>query len=549
MSARVALVLSLALVAGCSSYDPEALRAGKEYDALRPLEGPAQAHRILIVPVDEARVEGDAKAELRGSMRFDARAFEAELQTALERVFGKGDPKSPQIAIADSQGDPADQAFQDGYDLVVRARIKRWDATFLETNGWWYPNALFLAWYFWPIGPHWVIADEVYGVDCELSLDVFSAGSERSLPLRDRHRRVVVRSEPGADQSDSNVPPPAPSLALSDLQRGLDWFGTWDSGDLDPDQWQSVGTLIEPYARRHAAVRVGLAVRDAVDAFEAKSPTERRKLLAATHAVVVGVSAYPDAPCQWADKDAEAFSKLLTGELAKLPPEGEAGEPLDDEDTPEGRKRRRWAPEKNVALLVNGQAKPLAIKNALEAMIPRAQPQDRLVVYFAGRGERLSGKKTWLEALALHPYGGGPPITLAELSKLVNNVPAQHRLIVLDVDFNPGQRGAGKKPAKQPSSLVGRVRKAFLDGAESGAVILATSLGRDEEVQSYEEQGLLTQYLIKGLQGAADRDGDGLSYEDLTDYLTRHVVHLSEVALASPQRPTVVTQGVLELDR
>jgi hypothetical protein len=59
----------------------------------------------------------------------------------------------------------------------------------------------------------------------------------------------------------------------------------------------------------------------------------------------------------------------------------------------------------------------------------------------------------------------------------------------------------------------------------------------------------LTQYVVRGLQGAADQGGDGLSYEDLGAYLTRHVLNLSEVALPKPQRPRVIAVSPRDLIR
>ncbi|RMG19182.1 MAG: hypothetical protein D6731_00205 [Planctomycetota bacterium] len=534
MGRTLAAALAAVLAAGgsgCSSYDPGALARGEEFSVLEPLAGKGGRHRVLVAPVRDARGEAEP-AELRSAMRLDAPALAAELRRALERVFPGGD--EPSVEVADPTLPAAEQAWEGGYDLVLEARVRRWDAVFLDTNGWWLPNALFLAWYFWPIGPHWVIADELYGVDCDLELSLLSAGSERPLPLREPERRVRVRSlapdeEESAGAADELLAPPR--LALDDLDRGLDLFGTWTPGDLDEEQWSQVGTLLEPIARRHAAVRGAAAVAKAVARFDRLDEREKERLLAATHAVVVGVSAYAE-PCAGADADAEAFAALLAGDVPALGPDGR---PLDPQPP---REERRWAPPKNVALLLNGQARCANVLEALERVAARAQPQDQVVFYFAGRGLRRSDG-----ALALLPGGGDEqPLLLSDLAAALRRVPARRRLVVFDADFQAGARGVGPRsgpPAGWPEAL----RELFLADASAGALVVATSLAADEEAQADAGHGLLTRYLVEGLAGAADADADGLSYADLDRYLQERVVNYSEVACERPQRPRLLSLG------
>jgi hypothetical protein len=540
---RIASLLVVACVAGgtgCSSF-PD-LKAGVEFDALKPFFGAAKGHRILIAPVIEERASREGLSKERGEMRLEGPEFQRELIRALERIVGEqGSDGKPVVRVAEAAGSAAEQAWQEGYDLIVEARVRRWDATFVETNGWWFPNALFLGWYFWPIGPQWLIADEVYGVDCEVTLSVLSASSERPLPMRAEHRQITIRANEGDDDAERDRLDvlAAPRFAFDDLDRGLDLFGTWFTGDLDADQWDQVGGILEPYARRSAALRIAARVADAVARFDSLTDEEKEETLAATHALVVGISGYEDA-CVGADQDAEEFALLLTGELPRLLPEGVAGEVA--EDAP----RVLFAPTKNVRKLINGRATGQAIRDGLEAIRTRAMPQDILVFFFAGRGVRMPGK-AGLEGLGLIPHGESEAIPLPELAAALQEIPSRRRVVVLDVDFEQGQRGRGSgDPLSQLDALL---REAFLKGARGGAVVLAGAPEPGEEVQAYEERGLLTQYVVRGLQGAADQGGDGLSYEDLGAYLTRHVLNLSEVALPKPQRPRVIAVSPRDLIR
>jgi hypothetical protein len=541
--APLALTLLLAL-GGCSSVDHDDLAEKTELAALEPFAGQGGGHRILVAGVYDAAGASEAspdeddeddKETLRGPMELEARALERELVDALGRIFPDVDGRRG-VAVADDPEQAAAQAWREGYDLLLRVHVERWDAAFLENNGWWIPNAFLIGIYFWPIGPQWWIADEVYGVDCALRVELVSAASERSLPLLERERRVLLKSSSGDADPDTGLLLQPPAHDLNDLQRGLDWFGTWSSS-RDADQWGQIGSNLEPYARRHAAVEVTGVVGKAVGRFDAMTGDEREAVLSATHAVVVGVSSYKT-PCLAADADADLVARLLAGELADVPPDGSLDDATDGAFVGRSVEERRWAPAKNVHHLVNGRASREGIVSALEQVRERARPEDRLVVSFAGRGARLT-KGEGLGRFAFVPFGDRP-LSLSRLAELVTAVPARRRLVIFDVDFGPGERGWGKQRVSMPAGFEEALRAAFLEGASSGAVVLATSLGRGEGVQAYEGQGLLTQTLVRALRGAADEGGDGLSYADLSAYLERHVVHLSEVALARPQRPLVV---------
>ena len=109
-----------------------------------------------------------------------------------------------------------------------------------------------------------------------------------------------------------------------------------------------------------------------------------------------------------------------------------------------------------------------------------------------------------------------------------------------DADGVAGPRGPAGRDLEVPN-LDALLRDAFLQGIASGGVVLATVPGRETQAHVYDEQGLLTQYLLRGLAGEADEGGDGLTFDDLNTYLNRFVVNLSEVAMPSPQRPLVVS--------
>ena len=510
--ARALAGAAIVFCLGCSSYDPAHLARGAEFDALQQLwpEG-VSGHRVLVLaPADVREIEPQpANVEppespadpddpaSRYAMPLDASPLVDELRTALGLVLEGGEG-----AVEVAHGLDREEALRRAYEagsstLVLRIEVRRWDAVFLDTTAAWYPNALLLGWLMWPVGPQWWIADEVYGLDCEVAVEVLGVASERALPGLSS-RVIPCRSLlPNEEESvDPSRVVETPRLALDDIERGVDLLGTWDAGNLDPDQWEKVTTILEPYARRTTAVRVAAAVAEGIRSLQGLSRAESDAKLASRHALVVGVSASTP-PCLGADSDARAMSELMRGELAPLAGDGSVVESATTTEL------ALTTPAKNVVDLVNERATCAALLAELKRIEVRAAPRDTVVLYFAGRGgqTRAAGAAGYV----LHLEDG--TISLAELGSALQRIPARRRLVVIDADFAQGPRGtAGRRTAPR---LGGLLKGALLSGADEGAVVLATRLTPSERVQLYEEQGLLTHFLLRGLRGQADAGGDG----------------------------------------
>jgi hypothetical protein len=527
---RCALLTLLLLASGCSSYDHRQLQEDDgAFVALREAWGTGDpTASVLVAPFVIQPPEVTDEETLSGPIRFDPEAFMPELTRALGEVFGQ-----VEVAKQTSPELVRSEAWERELDYVLTVTVSRWHAEFVETNGWWWPNALLIGWYFWPIGPQWLIADEEYGVDLVLSLRLERVASETPLPGLGQ-RLVEVRTVGAGEEVGALEVIPAPQIALNDLDRGLDLLGTWISGSLETDQWEHVGEWVGPYARRVAAVRTAAALAEGVQAFDGLSPEEKAQVLegmATTHALVIGVSDYDGERCLAAAEDAERVAVLLRGELPALDAAGEASA-----------ERRPWAPQKNVVLLKNNQASVAAIESQLAMFQRRAEPQDTVVVYFAGRGAQVG---PGVEGMSLRTLDGAGGISLSRLGAALRAVPARRRLVLVDADFRSGPRGsAGGQPTPDVADLPRLLRDELLQGAEDGVVVLATNLEEDVRVQTFqaedEPSGLLTLFLLRGLRGEADRGGDGMTREDLADYLRRNVENLSSVALEAPQRPLVV---------
>lgn len=512
MRSALPLLAVLAALTGCSSYDPALLPPVSELRALPRV----REHRIVVLP--PAAPPAAPEAELRGPMTFDPARLQGELVDALRQVV---EASEGQVAVVAARSpEEARSLWEDGYDVVLRARALRWDAAFLGTNGWWYPNAFFLAWYFFPVGPQWLLADERYGVACELEVTCELAGSERPLPgLAARRLEVATPAEPPADDDAAPAWRRAPpAFDLDDTQRGIDLFGTYTPGDLDPDQWEQVGTLLGPFAYRHAALRLADAVAEALPRFDALPAAERRAAAATLHAVTIGVTDYeaPTAACAGAADDARRLADVLARAGA------DGGAPL--------------APAKNVLTLVNRDATGATLDEALSRLRARVRPDDALLVSFSGRGWRTPGGAD--EALVL---ADGARRAVRDLLAALRDVPVARRVLVLDVDFGGGPRAvddlgeAGRALAPDLLALMG----------DEDVVVLATGGAPDEQAQPYEDEtgalgGLLSTFLVRALAGEADTGGDGLTIGDLAAYLDQRAPHVA-LTLPRPQRPRVLT--------
>ena len=522
------LLIPLVCVAlGCSSYEPNPQASERELQQLEDRYGATRARSVLVIPVQEPGLSPPDPESQRGLMELDRRSFQQALVDSLAQVL---DPQQRvEVAPVSSSSAPG-YALAHAFDVVLSVDVTRFNAQFLDTTGWWYPNALFVGWYFWPIGS-WLIADERFGVDCAAAVSLLDTHSERPVGDLQRARVEVVSKADDTGAGDSVVPPP--DYVLSDSERGLDFFGTWFPGDLDPDQWETVGSLLRPVAERHLALQVAARVADALDRDAALSEVDRERRFATTQAVVIGLSEYVDAPCVGAKADAEAVAALLQGEGTALDASGAEVGPL-----------QPWLPRKNVTLLLNTQASTSAIASTLAAAAGRSRREDTLFFYAAGRGRIVQGPQG-AELELVDPQGAGTQIS--QLAAQVEGCAAKRRVFVFDVDFVGGPRGlpgAGAPPDRD--ALLAQLRTLFHPEGE-GAVVLASSLGPEERVQTYaidagSERGVLTHYLLRCLRGEGDPGQDGLTWDDVSTYLDGYVFNLSEVALSHPQRPLVVAQ-------
>lgn len=198
-------------------------------------------------------------------------------------------------------------------------------------------------------------------------------------------------------------------------------------------------------------------------------------------ALIIGINTYSTAPLSYARHDAEAIQKVLIDKFN--------------------------FPEENTLLLADEKATRSAI---IETFLNFAQghidPNDRILVFFAGHGYTHSGKRG--EVGYLVPVDGAPDnlaslIRWDELTRNGDLIPAKHILFIMDACY--GGLAITRSPG--PGSM------RFLKNMLQRFARQVITAGKADEVVAdaggpIPEHSVFTGHLLQGLQGnAATPDG------------------------------------------
>jgi hypothetical protein len=229
-----------------------------------------------------------------------------------------------------------------------------------------------------------------------------------------------------------------------------------------------------------------------------------------SYALVVGISKYAHLPqnaqLQFPDQDAESVYTVL------ISPEG------------------GQFPAENVHKLIDGQATLENIRHELEVWLPSVtRPDDRVIVYFAGHGFVSNG------TAYIAPYD-------IDLSNIASTA---YPMESLGKDIGTHINGKWKvlitdschSGAITPEADRSTVNRTLLDLDKS---LFSITASRDRE-QSFESDkwggghGIFTYYVVKGLEGEADTNGDGIvTADELAEYVHTNVRDATNAA----QNPT-----------
>ncbi len=239
-------------------------------------------------------------------------------------------------------------------------------------------------------------------------------------------------------------------------------------------------------------------------------PEPGKVVIPRSYALVIGISKYknlpPEQQLRFAERDAQAMYSILI--------------------SPEGGNFRA----ENVHRLIGPDATLANLKRELEEWLPSvARPEDRVLVYFAGHGFVVDGTPY------LAPYDfevndvPGTAYPMEQLGKVFGaKIQAKWKVLLTD---------SCHSGAITPEAAARTINRSLLDLSTS---IFSLTASRDRE-RSFESEdwggghGIFTYYVVRGMEGAADENGDGIvTADELAEYVHRNV----REATGGRQNPT-----------
>lgn len=228
-----------------------------------------------------------------------------------------------------------------------------------------------------------------------------------------------------------------------------------------------------------------------------------------SYALVIGIAHYKNLPqseqLRYPDRDAESvYTVLISPEGGQFPPD-------------------------HVHKLINSQATLANIKYQLETWLPKVtKPDDRVLIYFAGHGFISKG------VAYLAPYDlnlshiSGSALPMDELGKDIGGrIKGKWKVLLTD---------ACHSGAITPEDNLTGVNHQLINLNQS---LFSLTASRDRE-QSFESpkwgggHGIFTYYVVKGLEGQADANGDGIVTADELDEYVRENVRNATNDLQNP---------------
>lgn len=260
---------------------------------------------------------------------------------------------------------------------------------------------------------------------------------------------------------------------------------------------------------------------------EEAEPEELQQLRNQVFAVVIGISRYEHpgiTPLKYADRDAQSFVDYLQRPIAK---------------------GGRGVPRENVLLLRNEEATYRQIRYALFEFSKQSVRDDIFIIFFAGHGtaDPLRPNLYYFLPFDSDPKSlGSTALPQADINFALNNYVGAGKVI----GFFDACHGAAVSEA-----LAGRDAE---DSVSIGRFLYETAAAKEGRLlfsasevyeKSYEAprwgggHGVFTWYLIKGIEGAADRDNDRfVKLGELVDYVSDKVQRDTE----NQQHPTALGQ-------
>jgi WD40 repeat protein/uncharacterized caspase-like protein/uncharacterized protein YgiM (DUF1202 family) len=225
-------------------------------------------------------------------------------------------------------------------------------------------------------------------------------------------------------------------------------------------------------------------------------------------AVVIGISQYKTVrSLKYADKDALAFRDYLVKNVGVTPD--------------------------HMTVLTNEQATLFNLKRSLGTELKRkAGPKDTVIIYYAGHGapepDASSPDGDGLEKYLI-PYDADPQdlyttgLPMREVETIFHRLSAERVIFITDSCYSGATAGRTFSTVARRATL----SDGFLNRLSKGkgrVVLTASRAGEVSEERDDLGHGVFTYYLLEGLKGKADIDGDGVvTVDEAYSYISTHV--------------------------
>jgi serine/threonine protein kinase len=197
-----------------------------------------------------------------------------------------------------------------------------------------------------------------------------------------------------------------------------------------------------------------------------------------------------------------------------------------------------------VKLLTDRRAKRDNVVSSLSKWLPaQAKGADLVVIYFAGHGmvQRVAHR----EEGYLLPYDADPDdvitrgVPMSDVARWIEGIEAAAVVVCLDC-CHAGKVIHRDVTGSHSSSRDMELRPAILQGMSGKGRFLIASCDEGQKSLEVEDlkHGLFTYHLLRGIEGAGDRDGDGkVGVAELFTYVSAAVAKDAREKFNSEQRP------------
>ena len=243
-------------------------------------------------------------------------------------------------------------------------------------------------------------------------------------------------------------------------------------------------------------------------------------------ALVIGISKYREEAIpavKYASRDAEVMAKYL---------ENVGG-----------------IPRSNIKVLTDASVTKSDLEAYIEDWLARRVGKDSTVfVYYAGHGAPdVESKEAYIVPYEGHPDFPSKLYSVKKMYESLNKLPAKEVIVMLDSCFSGTGGRSVTKSGSRP--LVISIENPVL---ASGKInVLAASTG-SQISSDYDnaKHGLFTYYLLRGMRGEADKNGNGsIELGELYDYVKINVSEKASLELNRDQTPVLLPSADTAPDR